>query len=823
MKIIGKYLLNSMGERKGRAGVMLLSITLSATLLFVTLGIGDSYAQAQRKMAMGYAGAASVAVTPQGQNKGITKEEIPVFSGINYVAGILEDKGLYSKDGYYENFDLLSAELSDWQEINAPRVQQGSLSDFTGNKIALPDRFASKYGTQIDDDIRIKINGELYEFEVTAICAYDTVFLRHTRGFQALIPLETMEKIAGFGGAYDKLLIVPEHGIETGALKAQLADRMNAEDYLIDSVYSEAAVTASARQKSMPFYLISFFTLTISAFIIYSSYHIITAERLPAIGTFRSIGATEKTVRRMLMAESLAYGISGSLLALPVGYLTLKLILSGMGESVAYGIDIPLVVSPLNVMISGGVAVVVSLLGAYIPVRHVSRLSVKDVVLGLTRESYVSQGKVLGFGLLLFVLSIALPRMTSGNLLLVAGGLSLLTLLIGAILIVPLLTAVVSPALERIYGLLFGNVGRLAARNLHGSKHTDQNVVLLFISISALIVISIVGSFVHTYIGDVFRGAALDGFSDTAVDAAFIAEVRKLDTVKEVLPLHVLDDAVQVDGQSFRVEATDDIQLYHEMLAVHYISSDQEEIESTFAAGRNLLLNQHAMDTLNTSIGDRVTLQGPSGFFTYRVMGSFKCRADDVEIVLPSIYAATDFGAEDYDFFAYQAGEPEAVMTQIRDLLGEQEHWSRTVEEYTDDALKTVESFLSPMNKLTYFILLLAAIGVINNLLMNYIQKRRSLAMYKSVGLSNRQSIEMTLIEGFSIGLLGALLGMVVSYLEIKTVFLVAGPKIAVAPQLEVSTFFTAALMGIVITLVGSLVPMMRSVNMKLVEEIRSA
>ncbi len=45
--------------------------------------------------------------------------------------------------------------------------------------------------------------------------------------------------------------------------------------------------------------------------------------------------------------------------------------------------------------------------------------------------------------------------------------------------------------------------------------------------------------------------------------------------------------------------------------------------------------------------------------------------------------------------------------------------------------------------------------GVINNLLINYIQKRRTIAMYKSIGLSNRQNRKMTLIEGFSSGLIG--------------------------------------------------------------------
>ena len=55
--------------------------------------------------------------------------------------------------------------------------------------------------------------------------------------------------------------------------------------------------------------------------------------------------------------------------------------------------------------------------------------------------------------------------------------------------------------------------------------------------------------------------------------------------------------------------------------------------------------------------------------------------------------------------------------------------------------------------------------------------------MYKSVGLSCRQNRKMTLTEGFSSGLLGALIAMFVSYQEIQTIFLVAGPKISMVPR----------------------------------------
>lgn len=57
MKIILKYIITNVKERKLRSGVMLLSILLSTTLLFVSFSIGASYENAQKKMARGWLGA----------------------------------------------------------------------------------------------------------------------------------------------------------------------------------------------------------------------------------------------------------------------------------------------------------------------------------------------------------------------------------------------------------------------------------------------------------------------------------------------------------------------------------------------------------------------------------------------------------------------------------------------------------------------------------------------------------------------------------------------------------------------------------------------
>lgn len=114
-----------------------------------------------------------------------------------------------------------------------------------------------------------------------------------------------------------------------------LSEELSGEPVTISEIVNENQIAADARQKSMPFFLISFFSLTMSVFIIYSSYKVITLDRLPIIGTFRSIGATQKTVTRILILESALYGCMGGIAGIPLGIVVLKLILRGMGNTLS--------------------------------------------------------------------------------------------------------------------------------------------------------------------------------------------------------------------------------------------------------------------------------------------------------------------------------------------------------------------------------------------------------------------------------------------------------------------------------------------------------
>lgn len=831
LKIILKYIFNNVRERMLRTTVMVLSIILSTTLLFVSLSIGDSYESAQLKMAKGFAGPATVIVSAKPDVSGsmvwISESEVPQIASVKDKIGFLTVTALYRNDDLFENFDLIAADIDKLNAINKPILLDGTeVTDFSGNSIILPEKFAAGYGLKPGDTVPLNIGGVNHDFRIYAIAAYDTVFLRQSRGFNALVPKETLSEILGASGGNSKIYIVPQDGVNADNLKSELASALQKDRYSITKAYDEAQVASDARQKSLPFYLISFFSFVMSVFIIFSSYKVITLERLPVIGTFRSIGATQKATTRILLWESLIYGIIGGLVGIPVGYAVLKLILDGLGQSLSLGIDIPMVVKPMNIMLACMTGTVVSLFSAYIPVRRASRLPVKDVVLGKVEEKNTSNKVKLIFGIALFIVSVILPQIVgkeNNNLLMAAGGLSLLGMIASAVIVTPLFANVLFYMLERVYGKLLGNEGKLAARNMRNNRNINQNITLLFISLTAVIVISTVSGFVSSYLGDVFAGGSIDGFADGNMSSEFVQTVKEYEGIKELVPIYELDNMINAYNVQFsRMEAVDDLSSMCSLINIKFENSETKRaILEMFNKDRNILISKDCLKQRNLNVGDRINLNYSGKTYEYKILGVFQSRGDNSEAIIPGEYARSDFGAVNYGKLAYSADDPDFIMAQIRNLFGNNYNWSRTVKEYSEDALKIINSFMAPMKKLTYFILLLAAVGVINNLIINYIQKKRDIAMFISVGMSKWQNVKITVIEGFTAGLIGAAIGLFVSYMEIKTIFTVAGPRISVTPEFDATVFAAAGLAGIVITLIGSIVPILKASKMKLVEELK--
>ncbi len=108
-------------------------------------------------------------------------------------------------------------------------------------------------------------------------------------------------------------------------------------DEYVGEMISKSEIKSQVDPIRIPFMFMLILVVLISVFIIYTSFKVITLERLPMLGTFRSIGATKKMTDFIMLSEATIYGVLGSGIGCWLGYGMLTAVTHLMSSSMLGG------------------------------------------------------------------------------------------------------------------------------------------------------------------------------------------------------------------------------------------------------------------------------------------------------------------------------------------------------------------------------------------------------------------------------------------------------------------------------------------------------
>ncbi len=224
--------------------------------------------------------------------------------------------------------------------------------------------------------------------------------------------------------------------------------------------------------------------------------------------------------------------------------------------------------------------------------------------------------------------------------------------------------------------------------------------------------------------------------------------------------------------------------------------------------------------TLGTEPGDTIQLNGQA----YQVSGIYSTNTwMDYSVIIPHIVAQQMVGmVNGTSMIVATTQDPrniDTVISQIRTLLP------------TADAFRSgeVPSQISPLfgsletiaADITIVVTLGAVLGIMNSNLNNLRERMRTFAIYKATGASYSQIIRHVLYESLSLGALGTLLGLGVSYTILQFVSIPILQTSSVKIFLVPSTFIYAALLGISISLGTAIYPALRIARVRPQEVFR--
>jgi putative ABC transport system permease protein len=505
--------------------------------------------------------------------------------------------------------------------------------------------------------------------------------------------------------------------------------------------------------------------LVVGTFLIINTFSILVAQRSRELALLRALGASRRQVTRSVLLEALVVGVVGGTLGLLAGF---GLAAGLKAVFASFGLDLsatPLVFSVRTVLVSYAVAIVVTLVAAYLPARRASRIppvaAMRDDVAmpesSLRRRLWLAAGLAVAGAVLM-----TLGLLGSGGRGATLVGFGVFSILLAVTSASPVLGRPVLHALGASYRRLFGTVGVLATQNsLRNPRRTAATASALMIGLALVTTMSVIGASVNKSIeAGVKKQFTTDYLMSNPIGQPFSATIA--DRVRAVPGVGAVAETqwapAKIDGKSTFVTLAKGAQL-----ASMYDLTVQK---GTLDLGPGqIALSASGVRDHHAGLGDSLTLHFPRGAQRVTVAGVYT-DSDVVGDELASFSLGRAAHLPRFDNTISVNAANRASVTDVGHRL------DRLVKDIPTVNVQTQEQFAqaqrSSVNQLLYLIyallglaIVIAVLGIVNTLALSVVERTREVGLLRAVGATRSQLRRMVRLESVAIAVLGAVLGVV--------------------------------------------------------------
>jgi putative ABC transport system permease protein len=831
LKMILGFILKNIAEKKFRAFLILLSIILSSALCFATLAFSSTIEKMYEDTLRSYYGNVEIIVHPNEKSPSNGVKSINALKHADhfeYVFGTSSIGGIYKID-HDTNISLNIRGLGQDEMTKVNPVLPVRLSDasFSGKRILIGKDLAAKLSLDIDDTIDIYVNGNRNKFNVSGIYNNQGLFKSdpNNNTFNIIAPTRTVQSLSGLYQA-DHALIIKTNNTITIDEGIELLEKEYTR-YTVREPYDLDGLERMMNTITTPFMLMLILVLFISVFIIYSSFKVITSERLPVIGTLRSIGATKKKTDFLLFGESFFYGAFGGILGILLGFGILYIMAMNMSKDSWSDFSLNIVISFKAWHVLSGLllGIVLSIISSIIPIIKTSKIPVKDIILNNIRTAVKKKRHIKNISGFIFIISgMVLPVFITRNMPVCA--LSMLLLLIGIIFLVPLINRILLLICEKFYTIIFGNEGLMAARNLRGNKNIINNITLLAIGISALLMINSTSKSVADEVLNAYSNAKFDISISTAnTNRQQISRLKTIDGIEAINPVYqAFNVKTQYAGKNINYLVGIDPTKYFLYAWDENILGDKKHLLSTLGDSRHILLGYYMKDKFQLAEGDYIEITANNKPRKYMVTGFVDTLNMNGQIAfIHEKYFKYDFNRKYYSELLIKTNKSaDSVLSEIKERFKNVLYYGITVSDMEKNNMDSNNQIFVMMQAFSVLTMLIGIVGIFNNFVVSLLQRKKHLAIMRSVGMSKRQTIKMLLVESISSGFTGSMIGILAGVLlciSMKNIF--KAMDIPPMIHLYINMFINSVIIGIIVSILASLSPIIKSSKMNIITAVK--
>jgi putative ABC transport system permease protein len=555
----------------------------------------------------------------------------------------------------------------------------------------------------------------------------------------------------------------------SNAIKQALGD-----NFQLNATGDPGGVLAAMQIGFAMFNLLGFLALFLGAFLIFNTFRTVVVERRHDLAMLRAVGATRGQITAMILIESLIQGLVGALIGLMFGYLLasgMTIFVKNFTSQYMSGANVQLQMSASAIGGAVVLGVAAALLAGFLPARSAGKTSPLEALRPATVASVHRAARwSLIVGIVLMVLAVFM--LLSGSRGAVGGA---LLFLVGMVVAAPGLVIPAARLFSPLLTLWFAREGDLARGNL--VRQPGRAAITgstLMIGLATLIVIAAL----VTAMGDLITSLSNVSFSSDLIllpqsiaiyntvigaDENLAARIKALPEVNAVGTLRYASGAYK--GQSLQVMGIDPVE-YRKVASLEFSQGNADEAFAALGSGRNAVLTAIALSSLQLTVGGDMVIQTAEGPQTYHVVGAagdiltFKIAA----VFLSQANMQADFHkSEDILLMANlkPGADKKAVLAKVQEIAKDYPQFTpRLTGEYRQEIAEYSSSALVLFYAVAILILIPAALGLLNTLTINVLERTREIGVVRAVGGSRTQVRRIVTGEALLLGTFGASMGV---------------------------------------------------------------
>lgn len=815
MAIILKLTIANIRQKKFRTVLIVLSIVLSVGLMYSILSVSASTAGIFGQKLKKDVGNSELMILPE-ENSGeqfIPEMDFRNIGGIDYHIPLINAYGYTEIDEEATPVMFTGMSEENYERIYGLDFTQKTQEGLADNQVYIGKEAAGVYKLKLKDHLNITVAGKENDFIITGIIEDQKNNLGYDPGkLELLISEDTLLQLINsdqrVNGYYVKSM--PEY--DKASFIKELKEAYP--DYQVKDVTDLSEFKQIMNMVVTSLFLMVLAVIMVSAFIIYSSFKIIAIERMPMMGTLRSIGATRKLTVKLLLLEALFYGmfgaVAGDVLGVFILRLTMKMLLTGNNLTVE---DI----SYINIQyfaIAFVIGLALSIGSAMMPVIKMCKKSIRSIIFAeIKNEKHSSAVKTI-VGIVLIAAAFILFHMAPVKLQLPLDILGTIVVIIGAALIIPVLSLFLTVILSVLLKPIYKDSFSIISANMKNDRTMMNNILLLAMGLGVLLMINNFSTTVSSVVVDVYATGRSDVIIYSNLEDSFVREVSSLDGVDHVYTTNIINDVKANEGKiNLMILEGIDGRGYSEYAWNEFGKYLTDDMIEAFTKERSIIITRFTARKYDLSSGDLLKLDFDGNKKDYKIVGIVPSIMNNGnESFIYNKFLQEDSGVRNSQSMYLNisdGADTKKVIQRIKELAPDQLLPVETLKEMQDQNIKSNNVMFYLMKAISIIAMFIGIVGIFNNFTISFLSRRKLYATMRSLGLTKARTIRNMLSEAFFCGLTGTTSGLLLGTILIKAMcYTVEGMGISAEVLFySIKDYIFVLISGLIISMISAILP----------------